>query len=116
MKVLLSRREFLKACGLAGVTAAVVSLSTGCKQGEAGLAGTYTFSVVSGAILTYSDSKTGTYKYKKKCRVCGWESMFAKTVKGTSISEPYTCSRCKNKQTAAITVSKNGQEQPVAAV
>jgi len=102
-----SRREFLMACGFAGA-ASVVSLMSGCNNTEASTGGTYTFDVVSGAVLIESDSKTGTYKYNQKCSACGWKSSSSITVKnGKSVSDTFTCPQCHFKQKVEINVSRS---------
>jgi len=105
---LISRREFFNVCGLAGVVAVMggTALLSGCTQNEAGAEGTYTVTVVSGATLEETDTKTGTYKYKRKCEACDWEDKSSKTVKGKSVSETFTCPQCKFKQNVVINVSK----------
>jgi len=103
----ISRREFFMACGFAGA-ASVVSLMSGCNNNEAGTGGTYTFDVVSGAILVESDPKTGTYKYEKRCTACGWESKSPTTVKnGKSVNDSFVCPQCHFKQIVVINVSRS---------
>ena len=100
-----SRREFFMACGFAGA-AGVVSLLSACTKTENDGEGSYTFTVVSGAVLIKSDPKTGNYQYKRRCRVCGWESLTSTKVKGTSVSDSFTCPSCKSKQIIEINVSR----------
>jgi len=101
-----SRREFLMACGFAGA-ASVVSLLSACSNNGTNTGGTYTFTVVSGAVLVESDPKTGVYKYDKKCQACGWESKNPITVKGTSVSTSFTCPQCHFNQKVEINVTKS---------
>ena len=105
----LSRREFLNSCGLTGVAAALGAafLSTGCTKDEAGSGGTYTVTVVSGAVLGEVDSKTGTYDYYDYCSLCRWTSKTSHTVKGKSVSTSFICPQCKFKQEVVINASKS---------
>jgi len=110
----MSRRVFLMASGTAGVAALVggSSLLSGCSapSSSGGEGAVYTFTVISGAVLIESDPSTGRYKYKKKCRVCGWEEMFSSTETGTGVSEEFKCPQCGNVQEVNIVVSRSDEQ------
>lgn len=111
--LVMSRRMFLKASGLAGVFAAIGGLlaeggcSTGSGSGAAAGSGDhYTFKVVSGAVITSSDPATGKYQYKQHCENCGWNEVFARSVDGVSVNDEFTCPRCGSHQVVNIVVQK----------
>jgi len=113
--LVMTRRMFLKASGLAGILAAVGGLlaESGCSTGAGAGSGTaaaagehYTFTVVSGAVITASDAATGKFKYKRHCDTCGWQEFFSRSVNGESVNDAFTCPRCTSHQVVSIVVEK----------
>ena len=108
----LTRRLFVKMCGVFGTSAALggASLLSGCSTDGGEKEALYHFTVISGAVLTDSDQSTGKYKYKQKCSSCGWESVLSTEENGTGVTDEFTCPRCGYHQEVRIVVSKGGGE------
>jgi len=106
----LTRRAFLKTSGAAGVAlvAGAAGLLAACTTEQPDGEAIYSIVVKSGAIITDSNLTTGRYKYKKKCSSCGYESMLATTVEGTSVFDEFKCPRCGHQQKIVIEVSSRG--------
>jgi len=107
---MLSRREFFKAFGFAGIVAALGGLgsASGCASSSTPNAASgqhYTFTVVSGATITQSNAQTGKYKYKRHCDTCGWEELMSRSVSAEDVNDSFTCPRCGSFQVVKITVA-----------
>ena len=114
----LPRRNFLKVGGALGVVAATGVLSTalaGCTSDTGPVeGGPFTFVVVSGARITESNENTGVYKYKKRCKVCGWESLLNTTMNGIGVDSEYVCPQCGYRNKLVIHVFQGVEEdEPV---